>query len=136
MFKLIITIVLTLTIGWTTIFVTGCESNAQTGAAVGGLAGAGIGQLAGRHTESTLIGAAVGAGAGYIIGNESDKARTQSQMYAMRDDMNSRLVNVRNSNGSIVQVRMRRYGVGWIGPRGEYYSSTPTSTQLRPVYGF
>jgi hypothetical protein len=136
MFKTVITTVLTLTIGWTTIFVAGCESNAQTGATVGALTGAGIGQLAGRHTESTLIGAAVGAGAGYMIGNESDKARMQSQMYAMRDDMNSRLVNVRNSNGSIVQVRMRRNGVGWIGPRGEYYPSTPTSIQLRPVYGF
>jgi hypothetical protein len=71
-----------------------------------------------------------------MIGNESDKAQMHSQMYAMRDDMNSRLVNVRNSNGSIVMVRMRRYGVGWIGPRGEYYPSTPNSAQLRPVYGF
>ena len=136
MFKLIITTVLTLTICWITLFVTGCESDAQSGAAIGALSGAGIGQLAGRHTESTLIGAAVGAGAGYIIGNESDKTRTRSQMFAMQDNMNSRLVNVRNSNGSIVQVRMRRYGVGWLGPRGEYYPETPSSEQLRPVYGF
>ena len=136
MFKKAITIVLTLTIGWTTFFVTGCESNAQTGAAAGGLVGAGIGQLAGGHTESTLIGAAVGAGTGYIIGNESDKAKTQSQMYAMRDDINSQIVNVRNSNGSIVQVRLRRSGVGWVGTRGEYYPTLPTSEQLRPVYGF
>ncbi len=98
--------------------------------------GAGVGQLAGRHTESTLIGAAVGTGAGYIIGNESDKARTQARMYAMQDDINSQLVNVRNSNGSIVVVRVRRQGIGWLGPRGEYYPSLPTSEQLRPVYGF
>jgi outer membrane lipoprotein SlyB len=136
MFKRIVTVVLTLAIGSTIIFVTGCESDAQTGAVIGGLTGAGIGQLAGGHTESTLIGAAVGTGAGYMIGNESDKAKTRSQMYAMRNDMNSTLVNVTNSNGSIVQVRMRKYGVGWLGPRGEYYPTLPSSSQLRPVYGF
>jgi outer membrane lipoprotein SlyB len=136
MCKQIITIILVLTIGWITTFVAGCESDAQTGATVGALAGAGIGQLAGRDTEATLIGTAVGAGTGYIIGNESDKAKTQSRMYAMQDDLNCRLVNVTNSNGSIVQVRMRRYGVGWVGPRGEYYPALPASRQLRPVYGF
>ena len=51
----------------------GCETRAKTG----GLAGAGIGALAGQiiggSTSATLIGAAVGAGAGYIIGNEQDK---------------------------------------------------------------
>ncbi|GAI88829.1 unnamed protein product, partial [marine sediment metagenome] len=44
----------------------GCQSRAQTG----GLAGAGIGALAGqaigRNTEATLIGTAIGAGVGYI----------------------------------------------------------------------
>jgi hypothetical protein len=98
--------------------------------------GAGVGQLAGRHTESTLIGAAVGTGAGYIIGNENDKAKTQARMYAMQDNINSQLVNVTNSNGSIVQVRLRREGIGWLGPRGEYYPALPNSEQLRPVYGF
>lgn len=51
----------------------GCQSRAQTG----GLAGAGIGALAGqaigRNTKATLIGTAIGAGVGYIIGNEQDK---------------------------------------------------------------
>jgi hypothetical protein len=57
------------------LFVAGCESDAQTGAVVGGLLGAGAGQAIGGDTESTLIGAGVGAGAGYIIGNESDKRK-------------------------------------------------------------
>ncbi len=118
------------------VFVSGCESSAQTGSAIGALAGAGIGQLAGQSTESTLIGAAVGGGVGYMLGNESDKQQTQSRMYAMQNDINSQLVNVTNSNGSIVQVRLRKQGVGWLGPRGEYYPITPTSEQLRPVYGF
>ena len=58
------------------LIISGCQNGAQTGTAIGGLAGAGIGQLAGRDTKSTLIGAAVGAGAGYIFGNESDKKKT------------------------------------------------------------
>ena len=136
MFRHSMTVVLIMTIAWSTIFISGCANDAQTGAVIGGLAGAGIGQLAGHHTEATLIGAAVGTGAGYIIGNESDKAKTQSRIYAMQDEMRSYRVNVTNSNGSIVQVRVRRYGVGWLGPRGEYYPSLPTSEQLRPVYGF
>ena len=140
MFKHTVTIVLTLTIGWTTILVTGCESDAQTGAGIGSLMGAGIGAIAGYQTgrpvEGALIGGAVGGGTGYIVGNESDKAKTRSQMYAMRQEINSRIVNVRNSNGSIVQVRLRRCGAGWLGTRGEYYPTLPTSEQLRPVYGF
>ena len=114
----------------------GCQNDARTGALIGSLAGAGVGQLASGNTEATLLGAAVGGGAGYMIGNESDKNKQQQQMYAMRDDMNSRIVNVTNSNGSIIQVRLRRKGVGWIGTRGEYYPTLPTEDQLRPVYGF
>lgn len=136
MARRIMTISLVLAVGYGAVFVAGCESGAQTGSAIGALAGAGIGQLAGGSTEATLIGAAVGGGAGYMIGNESDKKKQQAQMYAMQDDMNSVIVNVTNSNGSIVQVRLRRQGVGWAGTRGEYYPTLPTEDQLRPVYGF
>ena len=118
------------------LIVSGCQSGAQTGSALGALAGAGIGQLAGGDTEATLIGAAVGAGAGYIFGNESDKKKTQSRMYAMNNDINSQIVNVTNTNGSVIQVKLRRQGVGWVGTRGEYYPTLPTEDQLRPVYGF
>lgn len=136
MARRIMTISLVLAVSCTAVFVGGCENSGQTGAAAGALAGAGIGQLAGGSTEATLIGAAVGGGAGYMIGNESDKKQQQAQMYAMQDDMNSTIVNVTNSNGSIVQVRLRRQGVGWVGTRGEYYPTLPTEDQLRPVYGF
>ena len=102
--------------------------------------GAGIGAIAGHQSgkaaEGALIGGAVGSGTGYIIGNESDKAKMRTQMYTMREDTNSRIVNVRNNNVSIVQVRLRRSSVGWVGTRGEYYPTLPTSEQLRPVYGF
>jgi hypothetical protein len=118
------------------LIISGCQSDAQTGSALGALAGAGVGQLAGGDTEATLIGAAVGAGAGYIFGNESDKKKTQNQMYAMNNDINSQIVNVTNSNSSVIQVKLRRQGVGWVGTRGEYYPTLPTGDQLRPVYGF
>ncbi len=114
----------------------GCQEGAQIGTVIGALAGAGIGQLAGGDSEATLIGAAVGAGAGYIFGNESDKEKTQNQIYAVNDRVNSQIVNVTNSNGSIVQVRLRRQNIGWVGTRGEYYPTLPTEEQLRPVYGF
>jgi len=118
------------------VFTAGCESDAQTAAAIGSLAGAGIGQLAGRDTEATLIGAAVGGGVGYILGNESDKQKSQVEMSSIRDEMHYATVNVTNSNGSIVQVRLRKYGVGYVGTRGEYYAKLPSEDQLRPVYGF
>ncbi len=114
----------------------GCGSDAQTGAGVGALAGAGIGQLAGRHTESTLIGAAVGAGAGYIIGNEQDKKKQKAEMENQAAEIDTVTVNVTNSNGSVIPVKLKRQGVGYVGPRGEYYETLPTSEQLRPIYGF
>ena len=117
-------------------FVAGCESNAQTASAIGALAGAGVGQLAGGDTESTLIGAAVGGGVGYILGNEADKKETQAEMACLHEEMNTVVVNVTNRNGSIIQVPLRKQGVGYVGTRGEYYASLPTQDQLRPVYGF
>ena len=118
------------------VFAAGCESDAQSGAAIGTLAGAGIGQLAGGDTKSTLIGAAVGGGAGYAIGNEQDKKKTKAEMDSLREEMNVVTVNITNSNGSVNTVRLRKQGVGYVGPRGEYYNALPTEEQLRPLYGF
>lgn len=118
------------------IFVVGCGSDAMTGAGIGTLAGAGIGQLAGGDTEGTLIGAAVGGGVGYIVGNESDKKKARAERYRIREEMNYVTVNIRNSNGSISQVRLRKQGVGYVGTRGEYYDHLPTEDELRPIYGF
>ena len=114
----------------------GCQSDAQVGSAIGALAGAGVGQLAGGDTESTLIGAAVGGGAGYMLGNESDKKKAAAERDYLQQEMNTVTVNITNSNGSVSQVKLRKYGVGYIGTRGEYYSTMPTEDQLRMVYGF
>ena len=140
MYKRLIMSFLLVAAGFAWLFATGCETDAQTGALIGTAAGAGIGQAIGRNTGGTLIGAGVGAAAGYMIGNEGDKKKTQqrqqSEMSSMRQEMNTDLVNVTNSNGSIIQVRMVRQGINWVGPRGEYYNHLPTSEELRPVYGF
>jgi len=136
MSKVYLIILIAAGVGLCLVFSAGCESDAQTGAAVGALAGAGIGQLAGGDTESTLVGAAVGGGVGYAVGNEQDKKKMKSQIEAAEYAANTVTVNIVNSNGSITPVVLRRQGNYYIGPRGEQYSSLPTPEQLKPVYGF
>ena len=136
MAKNLVTILMVVVVSLGLAFVGGCESDAQTGAALGALAGAGIGQLAGGDTESTLIGAAVGGGVGYMLGNEGDKKKAQAERSYLRQEMNTVVVNVTNRNGSIIQVPLRKQGVGYVGTRGEYYPVLPTEDQLRLVYGF
>lgn len=114
----------------------GCQNSAQTGAGIGVLAGAGLGQAIGRNTEATVLGAAIGGIAGYVIGNEDDKVQASRERARIRQEMDYVTVSVRNSNGSISQVRLRREGIGYVGTRGEYYDRLPTEDQLRPVYGF
>jgi hypothetical protein len=122
------------------VFVGGCETQGQTGALIGSGAGAGIGAIVGHQkgkaAEGALIGGAVGGGAGYIVGNEADKKQQAQQMQGMQQEMNSALVNIHNSNGSTSVVKLTRSGVGYVGPRGEYYDHLPTEAELKPVYGF
>jgi surface antigen len=131
-----ITILITIGFSLSLLVVTGCESDAQTGALIGTGAGAGIGQLAGGDTEATLIGAAVGGGVGYLLGNEGDKKKAEAERDDLRYAMNTETVHVTNTNGSIIAVKLQRSGPGYLGPRGEYYPNLPSQEQLRPVYGF
>lgn len=59
--------------------------NAQTGAVIGGLAGAGIGAIAGHQSGRALEGAAIGAGVGAIgggvIGNAQDQRNAEARRY-------------------------------------------------------
>jgi len=130
------TILIAAAVSFGSLLIAGCESDAQVGSAIGALAGAGIGQLAGGDSEATLIGAAVGGTAGYMIGNESERQKAKAERAYMRQEMNTVAVNITNSNGSVCQVRLRRHGVGYVGTRGEYYHRLPTEDQLRPIYGF
>jgi hypothetical protein len=136
----LVTVSIAVMVSFGLIFAAGCQNDAQTGAGVGVLGGALAGQLIGGDTKSTLIGAGVGAGAGYIVGNERDKkkteAKTEAEMNQLRAEMSNVTVNVTNSNGSKSQVLLRKQGVGYVGPRGEYYDHLPTDEELRPLYAF
>jgi outer membrane murein-binding lipoprotein Lpp len=136
MAKNLMTILIVAAVSFGSLLIAGCESDAQVGSAIGALAGAGIGQLAGGDSEATLIGAAVGGTAGYMVGNESERQKAQAERAYMRQEMRTVAVNITNSNGSVSQVRLRRHGVGYVGTRGEYYHRLPTEDQLRPIYGF
>lgn len=136
MAKNLMTILIAAAVSFGSLLIAGCESDAQVGSAIGALAGAGIGQLAGGDSEATLIGAAVGGTAGYMIGNESERQKAQADRAYMHQEMRTVAVNITNSNGSVSQVRLRRHGVGYVGTRGEYYHRLPTEDELRPIYGF
>lgn len=136
-----VTILVAVVVSFSLVFFVGCESEAQKGAGLGALAGAGVGAIvghqSGRTAEGALIGGAVGGGAGYMLGSEADKKKTKAEMEDIRQEMNTVTVNVVNSNGSISPVVLRKQGVGYVGPRGEYYNSLPTPDQLKQAgYGF
>ena len=114
----------------------GCESDAGNTALLGTAIGAGVGALAGGDVEGALIGGAIGGGAGYMIGNESDKKKTRSEIAAVRAEQDIVTIWITNSNGSQTPVKLRRDGPGYIGPRNERYPSLPTESQLKPLYGF
>ena len=75
----------------------------------------------------------VASGLLFINGCEDDAKAEREQI---RQEINTVTVNITNSNGSVTQVKLVRQGIGYIGPRGEYYETMPTEQQLRPVYGF
>lgn len=63
-------------LGCLLVFLSGCTSTpSQRGAVGGGLLGAAIGQIAGRDTEATLIGAGVGALTGAIVYDHIDQSK-------------------------------------------------------------
>jgi len=128
---------LVLALALTGLLVVGCETQGQSGALIGSGVGAGVGALASRgRPEGTLIGAAVGGGTGYIVGNEADKKQQRQETQNTQQQMNSALVNIHNSNGSVSVVRLTRSGTGYVGPRGEWYDHLPAEAELKPIYGF
>ena len=64
------------------------------------------------------------------------RKNSSSKYRSVRDEANTTVVNITNSNGSVTPVILRRSGNMWIGPKGEQYMSMPTVEQLKPVYGF
>jgi len=142
MVKKLVTSLIAVALGFGFVVTGGCESssNAQKGAGLGALVGAGagaiIGHQSGNTAEGALLGTAIGGGAGYMVGNEGDKKQTQAEIDSLRAEQSIVTVWITNSNGSKIPIRLRRSGPNYIGPRGELYSTMPTEEQLKPVYGF
>ena len=108
---------------------TGCQNKAEEGAIIGGLVGAGIGQAAGRNTQSTLIGGAIGAGAGYLIGQHEQNKEVQQHPDQFTQ------IQLTNSDGTTTIVALRKSDGGYIGPDNEYYNTLPTPEELKARYG-
>ncbi len=140
----LITAILVIAAGFGILAVGGCETEAQSKAAWGTAIGAGVGQLAGGDTKSTMIGAGVGAGAGYILGSMDDKKKeqqaqqqAQTRAQTVQNDANTVTVWLTNSNGSKTPVKLTKTASGgYVGPRGEMYDTMPTEEQLKKAYGF
>ena len=132
----IIAVVGLVTVGFTS----GCENEAQTDALLGTGIGVGVAALTGGDGSDLMVGGAIGGGAGYLLGNEADKKKTQQktddQLSTIRAEQNIVSVWITNSNGSQQEVRLRKSGPSFIGPRGEVYSTMPSQEQLKQVYGF
>lgn len=138
-------------------FFTGCQDHSRgtTGALLGAGAGTGIAAIAGADTPTML---AIGAGSGllgHVIGEELDRtaqskhvpgsgqgnrktAQTGRKQSWQGQEMNTVIVNVHNSDGSITQVRLTRDGAGYRGPRGDFYKDgIPSGEKLRRAgYGY
>ncbi len=76
-----------------------------------------------------------GQGAVNVNVNVSPGSGTAGQIENVRQEANTVIVNITNSNGSITPVTLKRSGNVWIGPKGEQYMSIPTAEQLKPIYG-
>lgn len=135
------TLILLIILALVILLATGCETQAQNKALIGGAIGAGAGQAIGRDTEATLIGGAIGAGAGYLWGKSEDNKKAQSappqQMNTRSAEANTVTVWITNSNDSQTPVKLVRNPDGtYTGPKGERYAAMPTEQQLKKAYGF
>ncbi len=121
------------------LMVSGCETQAQNKALIGGAVGAAAGQAIGRDTKGTLIGAGIGAGAGYLWGSMEDKKKESAVTTPTRtaaSTSNTVTMYVTNSNGTRTEVKLTRNADGtYTGPRGEVYAKLPTQEQLKQDYG-
>ena len=86
--------------------VSGCSTNAGTGAVIGSLVGAGIGKSTANHTdERAAMGAMLGGIVGAGIGSEKDRIQAQQATTAptqtqARSSNTAKVVHVHNSGNS------------------------------------
>jgi hypothetical protein len=134
--KKIVLLVLLCSFMFISVVICGCEITGDPttdSALLGAGVGAGIGAIVGDE-KGALIGAGVGGLGGYVVGSQK---KNQQEMNQLRQEVNTVIVWITNSNGSQLSIRLAKDGRGgYIGPRGEYYASMPSEEQLAAVYGF
>ncbi|MGB2862565.1 MAG: glycine zipper family protein [Sedimentisphaerales bacterium] len=99
--------------------------------------GALIGGIVGYQSDETGEGAAVGAaifGVGELL-KQSDRHHKEKEHKDKDECVEEVVVEIRNSNGSITPVELKKEGSIYIGPKGERYEQLPTEEQLKPIYG-
>jgi len=124
---------------------TGCGTTGPTptqqstaiGTGVGAALGAILGNNLGGSRNDRELGIAAGALAGGLLGHQmGTQKEMQNQVNSMQQQQFITTVWVENSNGSKTPVQLRQTDGGqYVGPRGEYYTTMPSSDQLRKVYG-
>jgi uncharacterized protein YcfJ len=116
MFRLVLNIAMMSLLAGGTI---GCETKAQSGALIGGAAGAGAGAIIGHQSGhaggGALIGGAVGAIGGALVGNEMDKSDTRKERDRDRAarDYDRRQVGYDDRNHSAAQQITQRDVIHW-----------------------
>ena len=101
------------------------------------ITGAIVGGIVGYQSHEEGEGAAIGAGL-FTIGellSQSDKHHRKKEREHREPQPKDVVVEIRNDNGSITPVRLRKKDGGYIGPKGERYDQIPTQEQLKPLYG-
>ncbi|MFC1793228.1 hypothetical protein ACFL3Q_06535 [Planctomycetota bacterium] len=99
--------------------------------------GALIGGIVGYQSEEPGEGAAIGAtifGVGELL-KQSDKHHKEKEHKHKDECVEEVVVEIRNSNGSVTPVELRKEDSTYIGPKGERYEQLPTEEQLKPIYG-
>jgi hypothetical protein len=106
------------------------------------LLGAAVGAVIGHQSDEAGNGAALGAavfGIGALLEQTdrmSDKRREHEDGHEEKQEEEQEVViQIKNDNGSVTTVVLKKEGGSYVGPNGEHYKRLPTAEQLKPVYG-
>ncbi len=101
------------------------------------ITGAIVGGIVGYQSHEEGEGAAIGAGL-FAVGEllqQGDKLHREKKHTHKEQRSEDVVVEIRNDNGSITPVKLRKKDGSYIGPKGERYEQLPTEEQLKPLYG-
>jgi len=102
------------------------------------LGGALIGGIIGHQSDETGEGVAIGAaicGVGELLRQTDKLSQKEREHKHKENDVDQIVIKIRNGNGSVTPVELRKDGSAYIGPKDERYEELPTEEQLKPIYG-